>query len=122
MLKNNLTLTIFLLLSLYGCYTELSSSKATNNMSINTQEGNYFPHIIVEGTTKLQSGGVTRSSSRRDWETLEDCLWIDPVYITPRSIILKFASVNNNRRVRVYGTLCVDKEIYVVADSIKMIN
>ena len=96
-------------------------------MSINTNEGNIFPHIIVEGTTKLHSGGITRASSRReDWVTLEDCLWINPVNITPRSIILKFATVNysvsHNRRVRVYGTLCVQNEIYVVADSIKMIN
>ena len=94
-------------------------------MSISTNEGNIFPHIIVEGTTKLQVGGATREFSGRTWETLEDCLWINPVYITPRSIILKFATPNHsilhNRRVRVFGTLYVQKEIYVVADSMKII-
>jgi len=93
---------------------------------MNTNEGNIFPHIIVEGTHKFHDGGGTREHRFPDWDTLEDCEWINPVYITPQSIKLKFASFNQrsqqNMHIRVFGTLFVQTETFIVVDSIKVVK
>jgi hypothetical protein len=86
-----------------------------------TRENNIIPNVIVEGTIQMVTGSTQEYHPGIRF-SLKNCWWITPIRKVIQSIQLKGDGLRINpphNYARVYGTLYLESEEYLLVDSVK---